>query len=346
LVSNDFQLPKEIGEMTNLKGLAFILCAGLVCVAPVRGATVFGLAGNGSLAGGFRWNASETTFNTSQGSVERSLAGGLRYAVSGGYETYRNQFNWAATPTVDAFRAAIANAFVPWTAVDPVSGFGTSLSFVEDLATPTSPFVENFVRLGSEIDLFAGNLGGGTRGEAYFHARSIAGGVTLTSGTTGYSGAPISGADITMNNNAVWTLNTFQTILTHEVGHAIGLGDVEDFNGNGFIDNNYSSLDPNGTLTDSWAHLVNPLDPGQSSELSLYQVPNSLAGIDAAGVDILMESDIPDTFFANGAFLQNDDFGGRQFLYPQLTAIPEPSAVAFCVGLFASIQLSRRRKRR
>ncbi len=286
-------------------------------------AVVFGLPGNGNLTGGFRWNASELSFSTSQGTLERSLVGGLRYSISGGnYTVYRDQFNWSVVPTETEFRNAIADAFIPWTLTDPVSGLGTSLSFVEDLGTAVSPIIESNVRLGAEIDLFAGNIGSGTRGEAFFNARGIAGGVTLTSGTTGYGGAPIAGADITMNNNAaIWNLNSFQTILTHEIGHAIGLGDVEDFFNNGFIDNNYDPANPTSTLTDAWAQLVDPMNPGGSVDLSLFSVPNNSSGVDAPGVDILMESAIPGTFFANGAALQNDDFGARQFLYPELSAM-------------------------
>ncbi|MEK6238846.1 MAG: PEP-CTERM sorting domain-containing protein, partial [Planctomycetales bacterium] len=165
-------------------------------------------------------------------------------------------------------------------------------------------------------------------------------------GAAGYGGFGISGADITMNNNsATWDLNTFQTILTHEIGHAIGLGDVEDFFGNGFIDDNYSMADPTGTLTNSWAGLVNPLDPGASAGLSLFSVPNNANGIDALGVDILMESSIPGVFFSGGAALQNDDFGGRQFLYPELTPIPEPGTLVTLAFAAAGFVVLRRKRR-
>lgn len=306
-------------------GIAALLVI-TACPGPLYAAVVFDLnldnsSADGVLDDGSRWNAAPMSVFRGGTVYERSLDGGLRYSVEGGsWSAYRNQFTWQSTPSVTAFQQAVEDAFEAWTVVDPATGFGTQLSFVADLATPVSTAVDNFVRLGSEIDLFADSIGSGQKGEAFFNSVFQGGGVTLTSGTTGYGGFAIAGADITMNTNVVWSsLSDFKVILTHEIGHAIGLGDVEDFSGNGFIDNNYSSGDPLGTLTDPWAHLVDPLDPGASAGLSIYNVPNSTAGIDRFGVDILMESSIPQVFFDQGfAELRNDDFGGRQFLYPEL----------------------------
>lgn len=321
--------------------LTTVPLAAVMATSSSFGAVVFDLGGMNGLDNGSRWNAAATSFSTSGGTVERSLVGGLRYSLSGGtYEAYRDMFTWDALPSITDFQSTVQQAFVPWTVVDPESGFGTQLSFVEDLATPVDSGSEGFVRLGAEIDLFAGNIGTGTRGEAFFTSRGVTGGVTLTSGTTGYGGFAISGADITMNTNSVsWTLNEFQTILTHEIGHAIGLGDVEDFGGNLFIDDNYNETDPTATLTNSWASLVDALDPGNSG-LALFDMPD----IDAPGVDILMESSIPNTFFVNGASLANDDFGGRQFLYPEISPVPEPALpmlVALCWPALACIRRRR-----
>lgn len=315
---------------------SFRLLAAIVAIsvaAPACAAVMFDLnldnnSADGVLDDGSRWNAAPMTRVRNGQSWERSLDGGLRYSVQGGgWSAYRDLFTWRSTPSAAAFQAAVEAAFDAWTEVDPVTGFGTQLSFVQDFATPVSTVLSNFVRLGAEIDLLADNLGQGQQGFAYFNSVSVPSGLTLTSGRTGYGGYAIAGADVTMNTNVVWSsLSDFRVILTHEIGHAIGLGDVEDFSGNGFIDDNYSANDPLGTLTNSWADLVDPMNPGGSPGLGLYQVPNSAAGVDRGGVDILMESSIPQIFFNAGeGLLRNDDFGGRQFLYPELA--PDPSAL-------------------
>ena len=81
----------------------------------------------------------------------------------------------------------------------------------------------------------------------------------------------IAGADIILNSNAgaVYSLDLFRRLLTHEIGHALGLGDVEgDISPARFIDDNYdgsTSASALATLTNSWAMLVNPLNPGASA---------------------------------------------------------------------------------
>lgn len=127
---------------------------------------------------------------------------------------------------------------------------------------------------------------------------------------------------------AVYSLDVFRRLLTHEIGHAIGLGDV-DLGGN-FLDDNYSPLDPAGTLTNSWAGLVNPLDPANSLGLTTYNIPASQFTV--PGVDLLMESNGvgigPTNPLSNLFPLTNDEYGMRQYLYPQLSTVPEPSSMA------------------
>lgn len=322
-----------------------------VCLLPAVSQAGVVFANNG-LAGGSRWDAAPRTI----GGLERSLDGGLRYSVQGAsYDAFRDQFSWAgATPSSAAFQSAVESAFGAWTSVDPVTGLTTGLSFVSDFGTTVNGTLAGNVRLGSEIDLFAQNLGdSGTRGFTFLNW--VGGTVTLTSGTAGYSAGAISGADVTLNSNAgaVYTLDLFRRLLTHEVGHAIGFADVEgDINPNSFIDDNFdgsSSASALLTLTNSWAGKVNPLDPSASVGLSVFNVPGADPGVGTLGVDILMESRGlgigPNNLLTELVPLSNDDFGIRQFLYPSLVAVPEPTASTFaCIvgGLFAL----RRRPRR
>ncbi|MEM1444862.1 MAG: PEP-CTERM sorting domain-containing protein [Planctomycetota bacterium] len=301
--------------------------------APAAQAAV--IYGNSGVDYGSRWDAAPRSVN----GVERSLDGGLRFAMQGGsYAAYRDLFSWSFTPSVSAFRQTIEDAFAAWTVIDPVSGLGTDVSFVYDPDTRVQgvSHPDHWVNdRGAEIDLFgvtAGvnwNVGDRSqRGEAYFNTGGFSNDLTLTSGTTGYAGYPISGADIRMNANARvnWNLADFGVILTHEIGHALGFGDV-DFNDGRFLDDDFDGSTPESavaTLTNSWAGLVDVNDPSQTP-LALYNVNTDGWGVWTDGVDILMESFIPQVFFDRGeASLQNDDFGGRQFLYPWVAPIVSP----------------------
>jgi PEP-CTERM motif len=309
--------------------LGTLLACLLGITVQAHSAVIFG---NSGLNNGSRWDASPRNISGN----ERSLDGGLRYSLQGGsYEAYRDIFNWSVLPSVVDFTQAIQESFAAWTVTDPVSGLGTALSFIENLSTPVGAPASNVgVNIsGAEIDLLGETNGvlwnagdSSLRAETFFDASGFTT-LDLTSGTTNYPGFAISGADVKMNSNpgALWNLTRFQTILTHELGHAIGLGDV-DTSGNfgNFIDDNYngsSSATAFATLTNSWAGLVNPLNPA-ASPLGLFNVASSNSGVDTPGVDILMETIVPAVFNGNPTPLQNDDFGGRQFLYPALGGTP------------------------
>ena len=295
---------------------------------------VFGLPATGLQGAVDRWDAAPRTIAGN----ERSLDGGLRYAVSGGsLDAFRDQFTWNVLPSSSAFTAAVKNAFNAWTVVDPVSGFGTALSFVYDPSVAVAGLVGGGGANinGAEIDLIATtdahfwNPGNSNpQGETWF--RAVDATTTLTSGVANYSfSRAIAGADLYLNSNqaAVYTLALFQRLLTHEIGHAIGLGDVEGSINDGlFIDDNFNAADPAGTLNNSWAALVDPRDPSRSAGLSRYSIGNASK---AAGVNLLMESQGLGISTANPVTnpqpLTNDEFSTRQFLYPSLTPVPEPS---------------------
>ncbi|MGL4400618.1 MAG: hypothetical protein ACRCXD_12175 [Luteolibacter sp.] len=305
-------------------GLLFTLAA----VGTANGFGFFDGTGTSGLAGGSRWEAAPRTMS----GMERSLSGGLRFSLQGGsYQAYRDLLAWNGTPpSVAEFEQAVLQAFAVWTATDPVTGLDTNVRFVPDLATATSTAFSGNVRLGAEIDIMVsmdGNLwnpgDSGTRAETFFNAIGVAGNLTLASGVTGYAGFAISGADVTFNNNsgARYTLATFKTILAHEIGHALGLADVDVTSGPAgtYVDDNYNGTSAAtilATLTNPFALLINPANPG-ASPLRRYTVPNASPGIDTAGVDILMESSIPSIYFgAAGPSMSADDVAGRQFLYP------------------------------
>ncbi len=295
------------------------------------------------LSGGTRWDAANRTL----GGNERSLQNGLRYSVGGGsYQAFRDQFSWQTTPSVSAFQQTVEQAFAAWTAPDPVRGIGTAVSFVPDFGTPVvSGGFGTVNQNGAEIDLIASNAGiGSLSGATAFTVFAVP--VTLTSGTQNYAdSSAFGGVDIHINSNAgaVYTLDAFRRILEHEIGHSIGLDDVD--LGGPFIDDNYNSLLPAATLSNSWIDRINPLDPANSIGLSVYNIPSSVFG--QPGVDLLMESNGlgvgESNPLSNLVALTNDEYAMRQFLYP--TAVPEPGSIAMITLVSSGVALRFRRRR-
>jgi hypothetical protein len=87
--------------------------------------------------------------------------------------------------------------------------------------------------------------------------------------------------------------------------------------------------------------LIDPFNPA-ASPLRLFQVTNGDPGFDSPGARILMESNIPRELIGNPFPLQNDDYAGRQFLYPYV--ICEPTSIALAGrGLLAVVATRWRR---
>ncbi len=339
------------------KSILWGICAiaTLASTVTANAGVVFGLPAAGLEGGVYRWDAAPRTIAGN----ERSLDGGLRYAVSGGsLDVFRDQFSWNITPSSSAFSAAVQGAFDAWTVVDPVSGLGTALSFVYDPGTAVAGVIGggNVNTNGAEIDLISTadarfwNPGNGNpQGETWFGG--IDAPATLTSGVANYSfSRAISGADLYLNSNpgAVYSLDLFRRLLIHEIGHAIGLGDVEgSINPGLFIDDNFNANDRAGTLNNSWAALVNPLDPSGSLSLARYSIGSAST---EAGVNLLMESSGLGISAANPVTnpqpLTNDEFGTRQFLYPSLSPVPEPGMALMLLAGGGLVALNIRGRRR
>ncbi len=348
--------------MPNHRSTQFILaasCAFLATLSPVTSANATGVFGNTGLSGGFRWDAAPRTNNGD----ERSLQGGLRYSMQGGsYAGFFSQFTFSGGVTLPQFQLAVEQSFAAWTVTDPATGLTTALSFTPDFATTAVGVGDNMNgglnTNGAEIDLLAYNDGffwnpgnTGQQGETRFSA--VGGPLTLTSGTIGYNAGAIIGSDIILNRGATYDLNIFRLLLSHEIGHTLGFADVDVTSGPAgtFIDDNYDGTNDTtaaATLNNSWALLVNPLNPAASTGIGLYNVLNGQPGTKTPGVNILMESQGLGGQFGNLAPLSNDDYGGRQFLYPSLnmTVVPESATFALLAtgaGLLGAVVLRRRR---
>ncbi len=291
----------------------------------------------GSPGSWLRWDAAPRFVE----GEDRSLAGGLRYSIeTGSYAELLDQFMWIpGRPSEAAFAAAIARAFESWAIIDPASGVPTAIHFVEDLATPAidepgNPNNPNgFIGLnpGAEIDVFAEipHAGPAYAASVRLFVDSVEDDLTLTSGTTDYPGRAISGVDIRINPNFVWSLRGFEVLLTHEVGHALGLADLEGptspGNVSAFLDDDYdaaSAATALETLTNSFVMSIDPLEPEASPLQAFSAQMNADPGLDTADVQLLMESEGIFDLLAADTLLQNDEFAARQFLYP--VAVPEP----------------------
>jgi len=246
-----------------------------------------------------RWDAFDFTLGT--GGIFNagwSLQGSITYNYEAGF---LNSFSWqGAGPTQAQLDNTIATAFSVWDNNSP-------LSF---LKVNTAPILTNRdsnannVR-GTEIDLFARDIDGLGETAVYGIRQSDGGNVILTNGRTNYPSSTIVAVDLRLDLTGLggnpWALDDWTKVLTHELGHAIGLGDVEV----------RPFWDTNDVIND--VMVIDQWDPNNTPNLKDR-------GIKTAGetAGILMRSQ-----FTGLNTLQNDDIAGRSFLYP----VPEPATM-------------------
>ncbi|MEM9177469.1 MAG: hypothetical protein AAGC67_19815 [Myxococcota bacterium] len=338
------------GRAASLLLVAALL---LIWAGPAAAFRLIGSPGNWA-----RWDAALRFVD----GEERSLVGGLRYSIEhGDYGVLKDEFLWLGTPPTDAeFEEAVGRAFEHWEIVDPATALPAGFYFVEDLATtavdqpPTNPFDPAAylgANAGAEIDIFAEtpHAGPSFGASVVFFLDPVSDDLTLTSGTPNYDGVAIAGADIRMNTAFVWTLSSWETLLTHEIGHALGLADLEvspgQANVSGFIDDDYdpsTSATAAATLTNPFALQIDPVDPDASALFSFPGNLNTDPGLDSPGALLLMESQGWQDLRNTDPKLQNDDFAGRQFLYP--VPVPEPGVGLMLVVGAATLPLLARRR--
>src|SRR5581483_7372930 len=280
-----------------------------------------------------------------------SLGGGLSYnfgewsATAANLATTLNNVadffakfgNWVdAKPSLNAFSAAVNSAFSTWANAwqpsgGPISFTKTSANVGTGVSSWTSFALSGNNLVGNEIDILATSLGAGG---AYGLTPDFGTGddVHLTNGF-GYASigglfpsSKILAVDIALNSDTTWTLPLFTFVLTHELGHALGLGDVDAFPGSSSTsfwdtDNDVSNIMPINTAGDV------------RDDLPVVPARPALSLADADG-KILMCSTCPTRLTT----LQNDDSAGIHFLYP----VPEPGTLAL-LGLTGAILAWRRR---
>lgn len=250
-----------------------------------------------------RWTATNDTF---VGSNTRGLGGGLEYSIDPNfYSQIMGSFVDSTGVTQDQITQAIRRGFDRWASGSPLSFTDVSgqIFAIRDAASPGS---------GSEIDIFA--VSGGS---IEFVGNTLSGNTiqqvskTQPRGTNGSSmpGRTLTSADILINRDRMYYMNAndpqvqsmqaqgqflvhFESLMQHEIGHAIGLDHPDEWWTRNFdTDNN-----PSNSMN------INCNSPSSGLQLSQNFPRNAV--MSAEGSHLMRMT------------LTGDDLGGRAFLYP------------------------------
>jgi hypothetical protein len=220
----------------------------------------------------------------------RGLGGGIEYAIAEDFcVNIIPRFEDEPKPTCDQLKEVIQRAFDKWAAGHPILKFTDVTGKIQPVAL--SP------RAGAEVDLFAFPY----RAGAYTHFWYWYDDPIGTNGKV-LPGNTLTSADIIFNTNACFHLNPdltgrcnhFESLLMHEIGHALALDHPNEFPHRNFDTDD----DPTNEIP------IDCEDPTKGLKLS----PN----IDPKAI---MNSSLgkPEPVHPE---LTNDDIGGRNFLYP------------------------------